>query len=187
MEEEKIEETQTTEPSQEINPVEEELEKIEKAERTRLERLQYNKDRIDRELAEEAAKNGVSIEDENRPLTVREFKAMRAQDAQETAKELAEREVMDDNERKLTLHHLENTIKPSGDAATDLRNARLIVNAVKNRQIAEEMARTTTARSHSTGAGAPPKQETATVELSADEKKFAAFAGLTPEEVAAAR
>lgn len=184
-----VEETQTTTaPSQENDPVEEELEKIETAEnakRTKLERLQYNKERIERELAEEAAKNGVEL-DENRPLTVREFKAMQAHEAQETAKSLAESEIADDKERKLVLHHLENTIRPSGDAATDLRNARLIVNAVKNRQVAEEVVRSAQARTHASTAGAPPRQDSTKPELSQEEQRFAKMTGLSEEEIKAA-
>ena len=177
----------TTAPSQEIDPVEEELERIETAEnakRTKLERLQYNKERIERELAEEAAKNGVEI-DENRPLTVREFKAMQAHEAQETAKSLAESEIVDDKERKLVLHHLDNTIRPSGDAATDLRNARMLANAVKTRQVAEEVVRSSQARTYASAAGAPPKQNSGTPELSSEEQRLASWAGLSEDEVKA--
>lgn len=186
VEDTQIEET-TTEPSEE-SAVEEELERIEteaNAKRTKLERLQYNKERIERELAEEAARNGVEV-DEDKPLTLRDFKAMQAHEAQETAKSLAESQIADDKERKLVLHHLENTIRPSGDAATDLRNARLIVNAVKTRQIAEEVTRSAQPRAHASAAGAPPKRDSAKPELSPEEKQFASFAGLSDDEVKAA-
>lgn len=185
VEETQIEET-TTDPSEE-SAVAEELERIETAEnekRTKIERLRYNKERIEREIAEEAAKNGEQV-DEDKPLTIRDFKAMQAHEAQETAKSLAETDIVDEKERKLVLHHLENTIRPSGDAATDLRNARLIVNAIKTRQIAEEVTRSAQPRTHTSSAGAPAKQKSASPELSAEEKQFAAFVGLSDDQVKA--
>lgn len=183
------EETTETVPSEVSDPVEEELEKIETGKnekRSKLERLQYNKERIEKELAEEAARNGVEV-DEDKPLTLREFKAMQANAAQETAKSLAESEIADEKERKLAIHYLETTIRPSGDAATDLRNARLMVNAVKNRQVAEEVARTAQPRAFASSAGAPAKPASKKPDLTPEERQFARQTGLTEEEVMAAR
>ncbi len=179
------EETITPEPSQEKDPVETELEKVESAKRTRLEKLEYTKNRVEAQIAAEKAKSGVVDTDEDRPVTVRELKAMQTETAKDTALTLAD-EIENENERKLVRHHLENTIKPSGDAQTDLRNARLIVNAVKNGQIIEDTLRVTKARSVSSGTGAPPKEKQ-TTELTAEEKQIKQTFKLSDAEILAAR
>jgi hypothetical protein len=173
-------------PSPTEDPVQEELDKIETAKRTKLERLQYTEARVKQQIADVLKANGQQPDDEDRPLTVREFKALQATDAQHTALALAD-EIEDEHEQKLVKYHIENTIKPSGDAQADFRNARLIVNSVKNGQIAEEAARTTKARTAPTAPAAPPRQPSATPELSKEESNFARAMGLSPEEVAAAR
>lgn len=179
--------TEEIEPSQEKDPIQEELDKVEekqKPKRTRLETLAYNRDRLEKEIAEERKKSGIT-EDDDRPMTVREFKSIQQQTAQDTALTLAD-EIESDAERKLVKHHLENTIRPSGDPQTDLRNARLIVNSVKNGQIAEETVRAQKARTAATGTGAPPKEKQVN-ELTKDEHELMRGFGLTEAEVIAAR
>jgi hypothetical protein len=172
---------ETPAPSQEKDPVKEELERIENGQRSKKEKLLYTKKRVEEQLAA----LGDDEVDENRPLTVKDLRTFQAVEAQETAKTLAA-EIMDDNERKLVLHHLENTIKPSGDAQTDLRNARLIVNSVKNGQLAEEAARAAKARTAPSAPGAPPKGPDAKPELSKEDEAVMKGFGLTQEEALAA-
>lgn len=186
----KVEETETSEeqkgsePSQEKDPVAAELEKVEqKPKRTRLETLKYNKEKWDREYAEELKKEG--LEDDNRPMTVAEFKAMQQETAQTSAIKMADR-VENENERKLLIHHLENTIKPSGDAETDFKNALMLVNATKNRMVSEEVLRGVKPKAAGSGASAPPKEEQK-VELTKEERDYMMAFKLTPEQVIAAR
>ena len=78
--------------------------------------------------------------------------------AEKSALQLAE-EIPNETERELTKHHLQNSIKSTGNPQEDLRLARAIVNEVKSRQIAEEVARKTAARNHSSGSSAPAKED----------------------------
>jgi len=167
-------------PSQTEDPVQQELDRIENDKRSKLERLQFNKERIEREIAAQTGQQPAAS-DEDRPLTVREFKALQAVEAQDTAKTLAD-SIEDEKERTLVIHHLENTIKPSGDAATDLRNARLIVNSVKNGQLAEEALRTAKARTAPSAPSAPPRAPTAKPEFSAEETAIIKAFKLTDDE-----
>src|ERR1044072_3196734 len=176
-------EAEASAPSQEKDPLQAEVERIEKKpKRSKLDQLEYTQRRVNEQLAEERKKAGIE-EDDNRPFTVAEFKAMRQQEAQDTALTLAD-EIQDDAERKLTKYHLENTIKPSGDTQTDPRNALLIVNAVKNRQIAEEVMRFQKPRVGGSAPSAPPKEKATTPEFSREERDFMRVTGLTPDDVA---
>lgn len=177
--------TETSAPSQESqeNLVQAELDKVETAKRTKKEKLEFTKQRIERQLAELG--ESPDVIDEDRPLTLRTLQAYEAEKAKETAVTLAE-QIDNEAERRLVLHHLENTIKPSGDAETDLRNARLIVNAVKNGQLAEESARVSKARIAPSAPSAPPRQEGAKPEFSAEEAAIMRGFKLTEEEAAQA-
>lgn len=191
-EKDKVEATQTSEetqgsaPSQEKDPIQAELERVEsqKPKRTKLETLQYNAEKWNRDLAEERKKQGIE-EDDNRPLTVAEFKSMQRETAQETALTLAD-DIQDEAERKLVKHHLEQTIKPSGDPQTDLRNARSLVNAVRNTQIAAEAVRAGKPKAAGSAASAPPREKQAD-DLTAEEKKIMTGFKLTKEQVIASR
>lgn len=173
------------EPSQERDNIQVELDKVEARKKTRLEKLEYTKTRVEQQIAEEKEKAGIKEEDEDRPLTVREFNNLQQEKAKETALTMAN-DIESEAERKLVIHHLENTIKPSGDPQTDLRNARLIVNAVKNGQIVEETLRRVSPRAAGSGPSAPPK-ETQSTELTKDEKEIMQGFKLTEAEVLAAR
>ncbi len=168
---------ETPEPSQASDPVQEELNRVESTKRTKKEKLEYTLKRVQEQLSE----LGDTNEDENRPLTLKDLQAFHAAQAQDTAKSLAQ-EIADDAERKLVLHHLENTIRPSGDAYTDLRNAQLIVASVKNRMLAEESARAATARTRPSAPAAPPKQEGKKPEFTAEQRKFIQSTGLSEED-----
>jgi hypothetical protein len=174
---------ETPAPSQEETAVQDELDRIENGKRTKKEKLLYTKERIEKQLAELGGTD--DLEDENRPLTLKDLRALEAVRAQETAKNLAD-EIGDEAERKLVLHHLEHTIKPSGDAQTDLRNARLIVNSVKNGMIAEDAARAATVRRSSSAPAAPPKTADGKLELSKEDAAVMRGFKMTEEQVRAA-
>lgn len=170
--------TVTPVPSQE-DPLQKELDRIETGKRTQKEKLLYTKQRIDKQLAEMG--EGTEVEDENRPLTLKDLRAYTAVAAQETAMSLAD-EIEDANEQKLVKHYLETTIKPSGDAQTDLRNARLMANAVKNRQIAEEAGRAAHARTSPSAPSAPPRQAGTEPEFTLEQTRLMKGFGITKEE-----
>jgi hypothetical protein len=100
-------------------------------------------------------------EDDNKPLTVGEFKKIRASEKTATALTLADTQISDENERALAKTYLATRIKPSGDPQQDLEDAMALVNKVKNRQVATEQNRRagTTVRRVSTGSGAPGRFE----------------------------
>lgn len=175
--------TEETAPSQK-SPIDEELERIETSKRSKLEKLEYTRERVEKQIQEEKAKAGI-VDDEDKPLTVREFKALQQDQARETALNLAE-SIENESERKLVKHHLENTIRPSGDPQADLSTALAIVQGVKNKQIAEEALRATKPRTVTTGAGAPPR-EVPNDELTPVEEKYRVSFKLTKEQVIAAR
>lgn len=97
--------------------------------------------------------------EDDKPVTVGMLKKKELNDATKTAIQIASEQITDEFERELTEHHITHTIKPSGNAQTDFNNARALVNSVKNKQIAEEIARKTNAKTHNSGAGAPAKNE----------------------------
>lgn len=165
------------EPSQEADPIQEELEKVEKGKRTQREKLEYTKQRVEQQLAE------LENEDENRPLTVKEFRALQAETANKTARQLVDSIDESDAYKALVKHHLESTIRPSGDAQTDLLNARRLVDGVKNRQLAEEATRAAGARTSPSSPSAPPKDKGKEPELTAEQQRFAKVTGLTPDQV----
>ena len=84
--------------------------------------------------------NGGSEED-NAPVTVGMLKKIEQEKAVKTAITLAQEQIKDPTELELVLHHLDVSVKPSGNASSDLAKARAIVNEIKNRQIAEEATR----------------------------------------------
>lgn len=78
---------------------------------------------------------------DDKPLTVGDFRKLQKEDAHKTALQLAED--LPDDERDEVKDLLENSIKPSGDAAKDLKLARAAVNALHNAQIAEHISQRT--------------------------------------------
>ena len=140
-------EGKTPEPSQ--DPVKAELERVQRnTPRTEAEKaaftLKKNAERVKELGLDPASILGVhqqtELEDDNSPVTIGMLKKIEADKAQRTAVQLAE-DIQDANERELTKHHLEHTIRPSGNPQEDLRAARAIVNSVKNGQILQEMER----------------------------------------------
>ncbi len=176
---------ETPAPSQEKDPLEVELERAESKKRTRLEKLEYTRQRVEEQIAAERKKEGIPESDLDKPLTLREFQALREQEAKDTALALADA-IENEAERKLVKHNLENVIRLSGDPQEDLRNARLLANAARNGMQIEEQLRGIKAKSAGTPASAPPK-EVSHSELTKEEREYAAAFKLTEAEVIAAR
>lgn len=155
-----------TEPLQ--NPVQKELEKVQtkKSVLSRRERLEFERRKIEEQLAEEDQSEGIV------PTVSAEvpewYRKARAEEAKQTALQMAEA-IEDQSERDLTKHHLQNTIRPSGNPSEDLRLARSIVNGVRNTQIAEELARKSAPKTYSSGSGAPAKPADGVFEPNTDE------------------
>ncbi|MES2060204.1 MAG: hypothetical protein V4438_04205 [Patescibacteria group bacterium] len=127
---------------------------------TKLEKARHAEKKIQDEIAKLEAEEGVHADlDDDQPVTVGMLKERQKQDAVKTALNMAESEISDETERELVKHHLENSIRPTGNPAEDLRLARAIVNDTKNRQIAEEIERKKVAQRNGTGSGAPAKKE----------------------------
>lgn len=142
-------------PSQ--DPIEKELAKVheKKTKMTRAERLRFEQSKIAeqlRDLGEEG--ETPSSTDDSAPVTIGMLKEREKDQAQKTALHMAE-EIADEKERELTIVYLKERVRPSGNPTEDLRLAKQMVNAVKNQQILEEIARKGTANARPTGSGAP--------------------------------
>lgn len=194
--EKKAEEEQTTtqEPSQENNPLKKELDKIErqKSGKSELEKAEFKRQQIDKRIAElkgesKDAPNDDDDTDDNRPLTVSEFRKLEQEKENRRAVDLAD-SIEDETERKLTIHYLENSIRPSGNADVDLANARAIVNSKRNAQIAEEAGRITKPSEHGATPGSPGKPPEGVFEPTPEEASLmrAPF-NLSKEDIIAAR
>lgn len=159
------------------DPLKKELDDInnKKEGRTQKEKLIYSKNRIEKQLreleGEEETPTDDDEDDENRPVTFKDLKEMEAKRAVKTSLQLAE-EISDETERELTKHHLENSIKSTGNPQEDLRLARAIVNAAKNAKIAEEIARKGKPKDHSSGSSAPANNTGQEEELTPEELQF---------------
>lgn len=158
------------------DPLKPELDKIKdkKEGRTLKEKLIYTKNRVERQLRElegEEDIDNLPEDDDDAPVTVGMLKQREQEKATKTALQLAD-DIENETERELVKHHIENTVKPSGNPALDLSNARAIVNAAKNAKIAEELARKGKPKDHSSGSSAPANKEGQEEELTADELAF---------------
>lgn len=175
-ESEKAEAEAKTNAKAEQDPLKNELERVQnKPQRSKVDKLLFTKKRIESQLKEELGDEYDDdeedpINEDDRPLTIGEFKKIQKESTVQTSLNLAD-EIENSIERELVKHHLENTIQPSGNPKEDLKNARAIVNAIKNKQILEETARKIDAKKHSSGSSGPAKQEK-NEELTADELPF---------------
>lgn len=187
-------ETPTNEaPSQ--DPVKAELEKEQRREFSPVEKaahnLKMNAERL-KELGGDPTvvlgiqPTKVESADDDTPLTRGEFLKMQAEQAQKTALQLAE-DIPDENERSLAKLYLQNTIRPSGNPQEDLRKARLMVNAVKNSQIVEEVQRKPGTQAYSTGSGVPAKKPEGEFIPTEIEAKMMQSFGLTKEDILKSR
>lgn len=173
------------EPSQEESHVDKELAAVGGKKRSKLETLEYTKKRVDAQIAEERKAMGLEPEEDDRPVTFKDLKELKVQEATDTAIGLTEA-IEDPKLAELTRFHIENTIRPSGDPHTDFVNAKLIVEAVKNGQKAQELARIVAPRSAGSAPSAPPKEPSAKPELSKEQREFARQMHMTEEEAFAA-
>lgn len=115
------------------------------------------------------------------PVTIGMLKKIQQEEAAKSALQLADG-ITNQTERDLVKWHLQNTIKTTGNPQQDLENAMSLVNAVKNKQIIEEIARKGTTKTYSTSGGAAPAVDPE-VELTPIEQQFMDQFGLTKEQV----
>lgn len=178
---------ETVEPTIEQDPLKTELERVQRSGRTKAEKLIYTKKRIEEQLQELGIEDKPVLDEDDKPVTVGMLKQFQAQSATKTALDMAE-DVTNATERELLKYHIENTIKSSGNPQQDFELARGLVNAVKNKQIMEQVAIKPAATTHPSGSGAPAKTVKQQDELSAEEVKFTQPPfNLTREQVIAAR
>lgn len=174
------------------DPLKKERERIENkgAGRTHKEKLLFSKKKIEEELAAldgDNAKDSDSLDlDDDKPMTVGDFKKLEQKKAQQTAVQMAD-DIDDEDERELVKHHISHTIKSSGNPAEDLKNARAIVNSTKNSQIIEEVSRKRDAKSFSSAAGVGAKKADEVFTPTRDEEDMMRAFGLTEKEVLKAR
>lgn len=175
------------------DPLKEEAERIrkEKEGKTELEKAIFTRNKINsriRELGGDAEEPTADEDpDDNVPVTVGMLKKRDQERAAKTALSLADEQVQDETERDLVKHHLENSIKSSGNPSEDLRKARALVNETKNRQIAEDAARKRDPQRTSRASGAPGKIEP-TFEPTAEELPFMRPPwNMTKDQIIAAR
>lgn len=171
---------QAAEETAQQDPLKKELEKVQNTGKTEAEKAQFslkkNAERV-RELGGDPAsilgiKSEVKEEtDDDKPLTRGEYKKLLASQSAKTALQLAD-EIQDTPERELVKHYLENRIVPSGNPQEDIRDARRMVNSIKNEQIIQEQARRTSSKNHSSASGAPLRTTQAEPELTPSEILF---------------
>lgn len=182
---EEISETDSTSESEvaeetietpEQDPLKTELEKV-KSGRTEAEKaafsLKKNADRV-RELGGDPASIldiGQPTDGDDTPVTRAELNELIAKQGSKTALQLAE-EITDSTERELVKHYLETRITASGNPHDDLRDARRLVNSIKNEQILEEQNRKSPAKTHSNSSGVDGKSSKPEPELTPEEMLF---------------
>lgn len=196
----KVEKTGTTPEETPVNPevlepqdpLKAELEKVQRKEpRSEAEKaafsLKKNAERVKELGLDPKSILGLDEEvDEERPLTVAEFKRMEAEKAQKSALQLAE-DIPGEAERELIKYHLNNTIKPTGNPQEDLKLARAIVNSVKNSQIVEEVTRKSEPNRVATNSGSPAKVEGAFTPTPEESAFMRPPFNLTKEDILKAR
>lgn len=172
MEPEKLEEEIIETPTSEVieqDPLKEELEKVQKTGRTESEKATHSFRSTAKRLTElgldpasilgiTQVKSVDESDDDNAPITVGMYKKLQADSATKTALQLAD-DISNDTERELVKYHLDNTIKSTGNPSKDLELAESLVNAVKNRQVIEEITRKTPAKTYSSSGGSAPHKE----------------------------
>lgn len=119
---------------------------------TRRERLEFAKEKIEKQLREITQESV----DDSRPLTVGDLKRMRQEEVRETALTLAQ-SIEDADEREQVIEFLSSRIQPSSDPHADLAVARGAVNSLKNQRVIEEMARKQTPNSYASAPSSPGK------------------------------
>jgi len=166
-----------------IPPKEEEPSQTKK-ERTRLEKLRHTEASIKAQIAEEEKAQGIVISDEDdddKPLTKGDLKRIERENAKKTALQMADD--LPEDERSNVREILETRIMPSGNPAKDYQTALDLANSEKNRQLAAEAARKRTPAKHSSGTGAPPKEEDQFVPTETELAAAAMVGKKTPEAI----
>lgn len=159
--------TTATENQTASNAVKAELDRVAKkgAGKSELEKARFTRAQIDKKIDDLEKAEGVEPTlddvDDNAPVTVGAFKKYQSEQAQKTALVLADERVKDEDERELVKYHLNNTIKPTGNAQEDLKNAIAIVSSVKNQQVAEHLTVVEKPRTNASGPGAPANRDVA--------------------------
>ena len=163
----------------EQDPLKIELERVKASKYTEKEKAEFtlrkNADRVKALGGDPSSILGIEDnepgEDDDQPLTVGMYKKIQQERATKTALELAD-EITNETEKELVKYHLDNTIKSTGIPSEDLKIARALVNAVKNSQIIEEVARKPIAKSHSNASSVDAKNDEVKGELTQEEKLF---------------
>jgi hypothetical protein len=161
--------------------------KNKKPERTRLEKLRHTEASIKAQIAEEEAKSGIIIDDEddNKPLTRGDLKRIERDNAKKTSLQMAN-DLEDEDERSRVTELLETRIIPSGNPQKDLDLAIAAARSEKNAQIAAEMARKKTPPSNrSSGTGAPQKEDDQFVPTETELAAAAMVGKKTPADIKA--
>lgn len=175
-------------PEGEQDPLKTELEKV-KTKRTQKEKLIYTKNRIDQQLREldgDAEDVEPSLEDDDKPMTLGEFKKIQAKNVTKSALQLAD-EIENESERELVKHYLQNKIVSSGNAQEDVSDARALANKVKNAKIAE-MANKKPGVTRASSNGGGPQYIAPEEELTPSEQRMMKAPWfLTKEKILAAR
>jgi len=155
-----------TSPEIEQDPLKEELEKVRTA-RPEEEKAAYTLQKtaerlvaLGKDPAEILGIKKVSQDspDEDAPVTIGMLKRIEQENAHKTALTMAD-DIASETERELVKYHLQNTIRSTGNPQKDLELASSLVNAVKNKQVIEEIARKTPAKTYSSAGGAAPYKE----------------------------
>jgi hypothetical protein len=170
------------------DPLKSELDRVQKTGKSKRDKLLYTKTRVENQLQELDKEEGIipDEEEDEKPVTVGMLKKIEAEKATKTALQLAD-EIQDETERELAKYHIENTIRPSGNPAQDLANAMVHVNAVKNRQIVDEITRKPKVRQNTGAGGGNPQNGKIEEELTPQEISIMRFGNLTKAQVIAAR
>ncbi len=130
------------------------------------------------------------VEEDDKPVTRKELEellsAQRTSTSTKTAQELAQT-ITNEAERELTLYHIENSIKSTGNPDEDLKLARALTNSVRNSQILEEASRKPEAKTHSSASSGGTTVSEPQVTLTAEEKAYLATGLVTKEEILLAR
>ncbi len=123
--------------------------------------------------------------DDDKPLTVKDFRELQKKDAHKTSLQLAEE--LPDNERDEVKTLLENRITPSGNAEEDLKLARAAVNAIHNAQIAELISNRVSPKKTAAGGSADSKIGDEFIPTPDEVRFMQPPYNLTKEQVLAAR
>lgn len=110
------------------------------------------------------------MDDPNRVVTVGDLKRMKAQEATQTAVQMAE-SIEDVVAREAVKAALRRVVA-SGDPQKDFTDAVAIANREKNSKVLEEIARRPIAPAHRSGAGAPPNKPEGAFEPTASEAAY---------------